>query len=81
MPKEVSLDYIAYLNDKWKRYLLRGDPYHQAKRERYGQLVEMIDEMKNETKAGKMLYHYLKYLHSKSPEEQKAYRIHQQKYR
>ncbi len=78
MAKELDHDYINYLADKWHSYLLKKDPHHPQRKERYGEVMEMISEMKEETKTGKMLYNYLFFqLHFKAEGEVEAY----QKYR
>ncbi len=75
MPERLNLDYIAYLQDKWKSYLLKGDPYNIKQLNRYSEVLDMIDEMKDETLVGRMLYYYFNKLHSQAKEEQKAYQL------
>ncbi len=77
MAEELDQDYINYLADKWRNYLLKKDPHDLARKAHYQKVWEMIDEMKRETKNGKMLYNFFAQLHSKADEELESY----QKYR
>lgn len=73
MTKELDHDYINYLADRWHNHLLKKDPHDRSRKAQYQKVQEMIDEMKKETKTGKMLYDFFAQLHSKSDEEVEAY--------
>jgi len=72
---DLRLEHIAYLQDKWRTYLLGKDPYDQDQREKYSQVLEMIDEMKNNTEVGAMLYAAISRLHNHkaAKEERQAF--------
>ena len=74
MPAKLDHDYINYLADKWRDYLLKKDPHDPVQKAQYHKVQEMIDEMKKETKNGKMLYDYFFFqLHFQAEEELEAY--------
>lgn len=76
MPKEVSLDYLGYLDQKWRDHLKRKyNPWSPEKRRVQEDLTDMLDEMKNQTKVGIMLYNCLYDMYSKpaAKEERNAF--------
>ena len=80
MTNKINLDYVAYLTEKWRTHLLKKDPYNMNQRKRYGEVLEMIDEMKNETGIGISMYNQLVRLYLQSEGEIKAYRRYLKKY-
>ena len=74
MPNELSLDYICYLEQKWKNYLRKYDPWDYRKVRLEQDVRDTLDDMKNETKVGIMLYGFFAGLHSKAEGELQAYK-------
>lgn len=82
MPEERSLDYICYLEDKWKNRLRkRYDPRNADYRKKEEEARETIDAMKNQTEVGIMLYQLFYNNCSKAEEELKAYTAYLRKQR
>ena len=75
MANRINLDYVAYLTDKWRTHLLKKDPYSVKQQKLYGEVLDMIDEMKDETSVGRMLYYYFNMLHAQATGEKKAYQL------
>ncbi|GEM_PF-4096158 len=85
----LDLDYINYLADKWRYHLLeKENPSFLENREEYvnrrrmyADVLDMVDEMKNETKVGVMLYKTLWKIHSFKPaqEERDAFKEYKRK--
>lgn len=73
MATELDHDYINYLADKWRNYLLKKDPHDLVRKARYEEVMVMIYEMREETKTGKMLYDFFFQLHHKAEGEVEAY--------
>jgi len=83
MAKDLSLDYICYLEQKWKGYLRKKyDPWNAQYREKEKEVRATIDDMKNQTEVGIMLYDlFYKQLRKASGESKdyKAYLLNEEK--
>jgi len=73
MAGELSLDYICYLEQKWKSYLRKYDPWDPKKRILEEDIRDTIDDMKNNEPAGIMLYNFFYKNCSQAEGELKAY--------
>ena len=58
MAKDLNLDYICELETKWKNYLRKYDPWSPQKRIIEADVRDTIDDMKNNTSVGRMLYFF-----------------------
>jgi len=65
MPRELDIEYICYLEDRWKNHLGKDyDSGNPEKRMVWDSMADTIDDMKNEYPVGVMLYHFFKALES-----------------
>ena len=61
MARKLDLDYICYLENKWKDYLSKDyDSGNPEKRMIWDSIVDTIDDMKNNYRVGIMLYDLFK---------------------
>ncbi|MDP3698137.1 MAG: hypothetical protein Q8R47_00975 [Nanoarchaeota archaeon] len=72
MPRELDLDYICHLEDRWKNHLSKDyDPGNPEKRMVWDCMTETIDDMKNDYETGIMLYDLFKAMETGSLESYK----------
>ena len=82
MPHEISLDYVSYLETKWKSHLRKNPCRDVQKRMTIETAVrDALDDMKNQTPVGVMLYNVFYQLLKESSGELKAYALYLRKYR
>lgn len=61
MPRKLNLEYICYLEDRWKKYLSKDyDSSDPEKRMVWECMSDTIDDMKNNYPVGIMLYDLFK---------------------
>ncbi|MEK6940087.1 MAG: hypothetical protein AABX31_05145 [Nanoarchaeota archaeon] len=57
MPEKLNLEYISCLERRWKSYLRKYDPWDSRKGILEQDVRDTLDDMKNNTTVGRMLYY------------------------